>query len=205
MYRPRRSCARCCICICSNAVTRTRGAASSRSVSRSARPRSTGLPKLWRHSSRITPGPFATESAGRRFGKVEPAAEKGSRVPEQLVRATGEVLEEPFAAVGADGPLERGRVFGNTSPFASHLREDLEVELDAVGARPPAERLIRICRRRREQHRSLREVERVAVQGAVLLRSEEHTSELQSRGHLVCRLLLEKKKIRETQGQSCSN
>src|SRR5690625_5921814 len=27
------------------------------------------------------------------------------------------------------------------------------------------------------------------------LRSEEHTSELQSRGHLVCRLLLEKKNI----------
>src|SRR5437870_6592608 len=29
---------------------------------------------------------------------------------------------------------------------------------------------------------------------ARVLRSEEHTSELQSRGHLVCRLLLEKKK-----------
>src|SRR5690625_5396583 len=28
----------------------------------------------------------------------------------------------------------------------------------------------------------------------VVLRSEEHTSELQSRGHLVCRLLLEKQK-----------
>src|SRR5690625_6983143 len=28
----------------------------------------------------------------------------------------------------------------------------------------------------------------------IILRSEEHTSELQSRGHLVCRLLLEKKK-----------
>src|SRR5690625_6530126 len=28
----------------------------------------------------------------------------------------------------------------------------------------------------------------------LLIRSEEHTSELQSRGHLVCRLLLEKKK-----------
>src|SRR5207253_6348223 len=28
----------------------------------------------------------------------------------------------------------------------------------------------------------------------VHMRSEEHTSELQSRGHLVCRLLLEKKK-----------
>src|SRR5690625_6132512 len=29
-------------------------------------------------------------------------------------------------------------------------------------------------------------------------RSEEHTSELQSRGHLVCRLLLEKKKQQNT-------
>src|SRR5690625_6836535 len=32
-------------------------------------------------------------------------------------------------------------------------------------------------------------------------RSEEHTSELQSRGHLVCRLLLEKKKTRERERQ----
>src|SRR3712207_6934575 len=30
---------------------------------------------------------------------------------------------------------------------------------------------------------------------AVVLRSEEHTSELQSRQYLVCRLLLEKKKV----------
>src|SRR5690625_567638 len=33
-------------------------------------------------------------------------------------------------------------------------------------------------------------------QGQLVLRSEEHTSELQSRGHLVCRLLLEKKRCR---------
>src|SRR5690625_6494649 len=32
------------------------------------------------------------------------------------------------------------------------------------------------------------------MEGIKLSRSEEHTSELQSRGHLVCRLLLEKKK-----------
>src|SRR5439155_16167123 len=32
--------------------------------------------------------------------------------------------------------------------------------------------------------------------GDAARRSEEHTSELQSRGHLVCRLLLEKKKIK---------
>src|SRR5262245_62970855 len=31
--------------------------------------------------------------------------------------------------------------------------------------------------------------------GAIFIRSEEHTSELQSLRHLVCRLLLEKKKI----------
>src|SRR5437870_6805679 len=33
------------------------------------------------------------------------------------------------------------------------------------------------------------------------MRSEEHTSELQSRGHLVCRLLLEKKKKQEETSQ----
>src|SRR5690625_5713702 len=37
-------------------------------------------------------------------------------------------------------------------------------------------------------------VDAVAVTAALKPRSEEHTSELQSRGHLVCRLLLEKKK-----------
>src|SRR5690625_5510492 len=34
----------------------------------------------------------------------------------------------------------------------------------------------------------------MSLDAATLQRSEEHTSELQSRGHLVCRLLLEKKK-----------
>src|SRR5439155_24107967 len=35
---------------------------------------------------------------------------------------------------------------------------------------------------------------RRVIRSADFARSEEHTSELQSRGHLVCRLLLEKKK-----------
>src|SRR2546422_6332228 len=38
----------------------------------------------------------------------------------------------------------------------------------------------------------------VALEGQRDQRSEEHTSELQSRLHLVCRLLLEKKKTIET-------
>src|SRR2546422_6969635 len=37
-----------------------------------------------------------------------------------------------------------------------------------------------------------------------LLRSEEHTSELQSRLHLVCRLLLEKKKNRNNREYACA-
>src|SRR5437660_12011404 len=41
----------------------------------------------------------------------------------------------------------------------------------------------------------------------IAFRSEEHTSELQSRGHLVCRLLLEKKKTLEntTEDMICQN
>src|SRR2546429_2790839 len=47
-------------------------------------------------------------------------------------------------------------------------------------------------RNRRKQTRSRHGSKRVNLPSAV--RSEEHTSELQSRLHLVCRLLLEKKK-----------
>src|SRR3712207_9106423 len=42
--------------------------------------------------------------------------------------------------------------------------------------------------------RAARQAERAAAQSACDVRSEEHTSELQSRQYLVCRLLLEKKK-----------
>src|SRR2546430_13516626 len=40
--------------------------------------------------------------------------------------------------------------------------------------------------------------------GVRVPRSEEHTSELQSQSNLVCRLLLEKKKIKNTQIDVCS-
>src|SRR3989442_2785510 len=62
-------------------------------------------------------------------------------------------------------------------------RDDQTVELraqDIVVARSCGEYLVRVSARRR----------------CLAPRSEEHTSELQSRPHLVCRLLLEKKKRR---------
>src|SRR2546429_4898233 len=52
------------------------------------------------------------------------------------------------------------------------------------------------CRRLLSRHGPVRTVQLGA--SLSLLRSEEHTSELQSRLHLVCRLLLEKKKMNTT-------
>src|SRR3989442_14076531 len=53
----------------------------------------------------------------------------------------------------------------------------------------------RVCPQGRVQ--DLREPDRPQRRRERAERSEEHTSELQSRPHLVCRLLLEKKKISE--------
>src|SRR2546422_5394312 len=63
------------------------------------------------------------------------------------------------------------------------------VELHDVEAAEPRRRI-------GERLRRARAVGLLAEKQAVQ-RSEEHTSELQSRLHLVCRLLLEKKKIRD--------
>src|SRR5207253_9710207 len=63
-------------------------------------------------------------------------------------------------------------------PISRRSRGQLLVADPRRGAARPARRVVAVL------------AERVAQ----LLRSEEHTSELQSRGHLVCRLLLEKKK-----------
>src|SRR5690625_5952635 len=55
---------------------------------------------------------------------------------------------------------------------------------------------VRHRRRARGEGRILRLTDRSRWAPIVQARSEEHTSELQSRGHLVYRLLLEKKKQR---------
>src|SRR3712207_8090067 len=69
---------------------------------------------------------------------------------------------------------------------------------------PPARRRVEARGRAAEPHprrrhhlrgrEAARDAEAAGCQGAPLQRSEEHTSELQSRQYLVCRLLLEKKK-----------
>src|SRR2546430_4734108 len=49
----------------------------------------------------------------------------------------------------------------------------------------------------------LRDPQRCFAYSIVRARSEEHTSELQSQSNLVCRLLLEKKKRKKIQPQTC--
>src|SRR5205809_2237401 len=63
--------------------------------------------------------------------------------------------------------------------FPTRRSSDLRLYVRADGGEPPGAHHIRQGEQAREQ----------------LGRSEEHTSELQSRLHLVCRLLLEKKKV----------
>src|SRR5687768_17627015 len=66
--------------------------------------------------------------------------------------------------------------------------EEVEVELDVAAGEMHEDR-----RRAHEAEADGRGLHR-AIRALPAARSEEHTSELQSRLHLVCRLLLEKKK-----------
>src|SRR5687768_17824109 len=66
---------------------------------------------------------------------------------------------------------------------------DRELVLAAIARRPRNRLALGQADQRGADRRHHRDLVRIAV-----LRSEEHTSELQSRLHLVCRLLLEKKK-----------
>src|SRR2546429_6116490 len=77
-------------------------------------------------------------------------------------------------------------------PYTTLFRSELAVSMFAPGAETVKERTIHtaigVAHYRRQGHRAVQDADR----------SEEHTSELQSRLHLVCRLLLEKKKTKRT-------
>src|SRR3712207_7583240 len=75
----------------------------------------------------------------------------------------------------------RSTLFPYTTLFRSHQPDS---EVRRLADAPGAADVERAAARRRRRRR-----------GGGAERSEEHTSELQSRQYLVCRLLLEKKKI----------
>src|SRR5438067_9873463 len=83
-------------------------------------------------------------------------------------------------------PPPRSTLFPYTTLFRSQLIEPCKVRFEVLSAEALAgEVLERVGE------------EEPAVVCIATLRSEEHTSELQSRFDLVCRLLLEKKKSRK--------
>src|SRR3712207_7654765 len=91
----------------------------------------------------------------------------------------------------------RSTLFPYTTLFRSQPDDD-----EARQCQQRARREAEMLRERRKQQRPEREAERAPrdVHGhrKPWSRSEEHTSELQSRQYLVCRLLLEKKNTHHT-------
>src|SRR5690625_4536471 len=84
-------------------------------------------------------------------------------------------------------PLDREVTPGEYRHIARALMKQFGVSKFDPGSAQPERYMFRPSAKNREWYR-------YAVTDGPDLRSEEHTSELQSRGHLVCRLLLEKTK-----------
>src|SRR5690606_40672240 len=92
-----------------------------------------------------------------------------------------------------------------TQIYTLSLHDALPIYADAVEARPfpaPPPARLRGLSVRAVGERHLR---RILAAARHLGRSEEHTSELQSRENLVCRLLLEKKKNKKSKKRRLSN
>src|SRR3712207_8855930 len=93
----------------------------------------------------------------------------------------------------------RSTLFPYTTLFRSHAHRPPDDVLQPVDGRPAGgSRLLgdgeQRVQRPVERHPEQLDLARHVVVDRRLGRSEEHTSELQSRQYLVCRLLLEKKK-----------
>src|SRR5690625_5024916 len=104
------------------------------------------------------------------------------------------VIDKPMTIIGQKGTIIQGDETANVVEIESD-----DVTLDTLEVKGSG-----MSRSSREEYSGVR----VMGNGTVLknitvkesfhgVQSEEHTSELQSRGHLVCRLLLEKKKNNE--------
>src|SRR5207253_9060291 len=77
--------------------------------------------------------------------------------------------------------------------FPSRRSSDLRKTRSPSSTRPRSPCSACVASRKQDDTPVLLNVAAIFCAIGAFLRSEEHTSELQSRGHLVCRLLLEKK------------
>src|SRR2546422_5776964 len=93
----------------------------------------------------------------------------------------------------------RSTLFPYTTLFRSRVLSD-RLELDRLAAQAGFVRFEAQARAGKARAAVLKaQRELASARDRSLARSEEHTSELQSRLHLVCRLLLEKKKTKVRQ------
>src|SRR2546429_4339241 len=88
-------------------------------------------------------------------------------------------------------------------PYTTLFRSRLARQAERIAAKN--EKHATLGRNMLEMKHSVNNALTSMLGNAELLRSEEHTSELQSRLHLVCRLLLEKKKKTNTLRHDLSN
>src|SRR3712207_7911907 len=86
----------------------------------------------------------------------------------------------------------RSTLFPYTTLFRSRAPGEISVERTDFREHTATSVSKPLAKHVRPSKASIRQVARLA---GVSIRSEEHTSELQSRQYLVCRLLLEKKKL----------
>src|SRR3712207_7736864 len=124
--------------------------------------------------------PLFRASLAARVDYLDMAMSLSRPHPERPYELTGVKLgDEQFALAGeweAAGRLAlvgMGVEPGLSDVFARYAADHLFAEIDELGVRDGSD---------------------LTVRGHDFARSEEHTSELQSRQYLVCRLLLEKKK-----------
>src|SRR5690625_1297398 len=114
-------------------------------------------------------------------------ARKGS-VFQQLIR------QVPLGINGQKIPVRAGKTTANwVGEGGKKPQTDLGLDLLHIEPKKLAAIVVMSAEVVRANPGNITGEVRADLAGAFAERSEEHTSELQSRGHLVCRLLLEKK------------
>src|SRR5690625_3479919 len=104
------------------------------------------------------------------------------------------ILKEEFTHLHDYNPIEyvTSRVKSIESIMKKVARKNIDLSLDVIRREIRDIAGVRVtCSFTSDIYRIMEMIE--SQKDIEVLRSEEHTSELQSRGHLVCRLLLEKK------------
>src|SRR5690625_3856413 len=133
------------------------------------------------------------------IAKLDENAEEGSTsvANEEAVEETPTAKEstEQVPTKVEEESVETGPGEYIASPAARRRARELNIDLSEVSPRDPLGRIRPEDVEAAKQKPSQAKTQKASAESASInteFRSEEHTSELQSRGHLVCRLLLEK-------------